>query len=54
MTPQLYKEVRDILDEQHYSDEFLLNAVLLVKLLVDRDIYIAKRVLEKIQEALTN
>jgi hypothetical protein len=54
MNPQLFNQVRAILDEQHYSDEFLLNAVLLVKLLIDRDIYIAKRVLEKIQEALTN
>ncbi len=53
ISPQLLKEVQDVLSEQHVDDVYLAKAVLLAKTLIDRDIHIARHVLDHIHAVLT-
>lgn len=45
MTPQLYREVQDVLKETKSTNKYLVRALELVSLLSTRDAYVAKHVL---------
>ena len=48
MTPQLYKEIQDVLKETKTSPKHLVRALELVSLLTTRDVYIANHVLKHV------
>jgi hypothetical protein len=52
MTPQLYKEVQDVLKETKATDKYLVRALKLISQLINVDIYVTKHVLSHLVSIL--
>jgi hypothetical protein len=52
MTPQLYKEIQDVLKETKSTNKYLVRALALVNQLIGIDAYVAKHVIAHLQSIL--
>jgi hypothetical protein len=52
MTPQLYREVQDVLKETKSTDKYLIRSIRLLTQLINVDVYVTKHVLSHLVSLL--